>query len=79
MLVQQIVIALAVLVAAGYVLWSFMSMQRRQWLLDALAAHSIAVRAAAAHRRRLATPGCGNCSTPSEQVREQARRRHRPT
>jgi len=79
MLVQQAVIALAVLIAAGYVLWSFMPMQRRQRLLDALAAHGIAVRAAAAHRRRLATPGCGNCSTAGEQVREQARRRHRPT
>ncbi len=78
MLLQQAVIALAVLIAAGYVLWSFLPMQRRQWLLDVLAARGIAVRAAAAHRRRLAMPGCGNCPAADEQVREQARRRHRP-
>ena len=30
MLVQQAVIALAALIAAGYVLWSFMPVQRRQ-------------------------------------------------
>jgi len=74
-LLQQLVIALAVLIAAGYVLWSFMPMQRRQWLLDALAARGIATRAAAAHRRRLATPGCGNCPATGEQ----APQRHRPT
>jgi len=65
-LLQELVIALAVLFAAGYVIWSFLPMQRRQWLLDALAARGIATRAAAAHRRRLATPGCGNCSAAGE-------------
>lgn len=63
-MLQQIIIALLVLLAVAYVVWSFMPMQRRQRLLDALAAHGIAARAAAAHRKRLATPGCGNCSAP---------------
>ncbi len=75
MLLQQLVIALAVLIAAGYVLWSFMPMQRRQWLLDALARRGIAVRAAVAHRARLSAPGCGNCPAAGEQTH----RPHRPT
>jgi hypothetical protein len=61
---QQIIIALLVVSAAGYVVWSFLSMARRQRLLDALAAHGVLVRAAASHRARLATPGCSNCSGP---------------
>jgi hypothetical protein len=74
-LLQQLAIALAVSIAAGYVLWSFLPMQRRQWLLELLAARGIAKRAAAAHRRRLATPGCGNCPATGEQARQP----HRPT
>jgi hypothetical protein len=65
-MLQQLIIAALVLVAAGYVIWSFMPMQRRQWLLDLLAARGLAVRAAAAHRKRLATPGCGNCAAAGE-------------
>ena len=41
-------------------------MMRRQRLLDALAAHGVLVRAAARHRARLATPGCGNCAAAGE-------------
>jgi hypothetical protein len=61
-MLQQLIIAVAVLIAAGYVVWSFMPMMRRQRLLDALARHGLLVRTAAKHRARLATPGCGNCS-----------------
>jgi hypothetical protein len=63
---QQIVIALLVVSAAGYVVWTFLPMMRRQRLLDALAAHGVLVRAAAQHRARLATPGCGNCAAAGE-------------
>jgi len=63
-MLQHLIIAVLVLFAGGYVVWSFMPMQRRQWLLDGLAARGLAVRAATAHRKRLATPGCGNCSAP---------------
>jgi type III secretory pathway component EscT len=65
-MLQQLIIAAAVLVAAAYVIWSFMPMQRRQWLLDGLARHGVLVRWAAKHRARLATPGCGNCSAAAE-------------
>ena len=50
-MLQQLIIALAVLVAAAYVVWSFMPMQRRQWLLDLLARHGLLVRWAAKHRK----------------------------
>lgn len=63
---QQVVIALLVVSAAGYVVWTFLPMLRRQRLLDALAAHGVLVRAAAQHRARLATPGCGNCAAAGE-------------
>jgi len=66
MLLQECIIGVLVAAAGCYVLWSFMPMQRRQWLLDRLAAHGIAVRAAAAHRQRLVTPGCGNCAAAGE-------------
>ena len=59
---QQVVIALFVVFSAGYVAWTFLPMMQRQRLLDALAAHGVLVRAAAQHRARLATPGCGNCA-----------------
>ncbi len=65
-MLQQVIIAVLVLCAGGYVVWSFMPMQRRQGLLDALAARGLAVRAAAAHRKRLASPGCGNCAAAGE-------------
>lgn len=65
-MLQQVIIAVLVLCAGGYVVWSFMPMQRRQGLLDALAARGLLVRAAAAHRKRLATPGCGNCAAAGE-------------
>jgi hypothetical protein len=45
-----------------------MPMSRRQWLLDHLASRGIAVRAAAAHRKRLATPGCGNCAASGDHI-----------
>ncbi|MGA8707178.1 MAG: hypothetical protein WB646_09340 [Steroidobacteraceae bacterium] len=61
-MLQQSVIALIVLTATSYVVWAFMTMSRRQRLLDWLAAHGVARRAATAHRARLATPGCGSCS-----------------
>jgi hypothetical protein len=63
---QQVIIAILVLCAAGYVAWSFMPMTRRQWLLDQLAARGIGRDWAAAHRKRLATPGCGNCAATGE-------------
>jgi hypothetical protein len=59
---QQAIIALLVLVAAGYVVWTFLSMRTRQRLLDGLAARGMLVRFAAQHRARLALPGCSNCS-----------------
>jgi hypothetical protein len=65
-MLQQLIIALLVLSAACYVAWTFMPMARRQWLLDALAARGIAASAAAAHRKRLATPGCGNCAAADQ-------------
>jgi hypothetical protein len=64
---QQLIIALLVVSAAGYVVWTFLPMMRRQRLLDALAAHGVLAGAAARHRARLATPGCGNCAASSEQ------------
>lgn len=61
-MLQQAIIVLLVLAAAIYVAWTFMSMSRRQRVLDALASHGVLVRAAANHRARLATPGCSNCA-----------------
>ncbi len=63
---QQLIIAVLVALAAGYVVWTFLPMMRRQRLLDALASHGVLVRAAARHRARLATPGCGNCAAAGE-------------
>jgi type III secretory pathway component EscT len=61
-MLQQLIIAAAVLIAAVYVLWSVMPLIRRQRLLDVLAARGVLVRFAARHRAQLATPGCGNCA-----------------
>ena len=65
-MLQQLVIAIVVLFAGGYVAWIFMPMSRRQWLLDLLAARGIGKRWADSHRKRLSTPGCGNCAAVSE-------------
>jgi hypothetical protein len=70
---QQIIIALLVVIAAGYVVWTFLPMMRRQRLLDALAAHGVLVRAAAQHRSRLATPGCSNCASAGEHAPKTAK------
>jgi hypothetical protein len=59
---QQLVIAVLVVAAAGYVTWTFLPMMRRQRLLDALAARGVLVQAAVQHRARLAAPGCSNCA-----------------
>jgi uncharacterized membrane protein YjgN (DUF898 family) len=68
-MLQQLIIAILVLCAAGYVAWSFMSMSRRQRLLDLLAARGIAQPWADAHRKRLLTPGCGNCAASTDHVK----------
>jgi hypothetical protein len=72
-MLQQLIIAIVVLFAGGYVAWSFMPMARRQWLLDLLAAHGIARGWADSHRKRLATPGCGNCAAADEHGKSQRR------
>jgi hypothetical protein len=63
---QPLIVALLVSFAVGYVIWTFMSMRARQRLLDAFAARGMWVKAAAQHRARLATPGCGNCSAGTD-------------
>jgi hypothetical protein len=60
-MLQWIVIAVAVLFASGYVAWTMLPLPKRQRLLDLFAAHGWLTAAAARHRARLATPGCGNC------------------
>jgi hypothetical protein len=61
-MLQQAIIAVAVLLAAGYVVWTFMPAPRRQRLLDALAARGLLRQRAARHRAHLASSGCGHCS-----------------
>jgi hypothetical protein len=63
---QWVVIGLIVLAAAGYVAWSFLSPRARQRLLDGLAARGWLVERASAHRARLTSPGCSNCSAVAE-------------
>ncbi len=63
---QQLIMALLVFSATGYVVWTFLSMTQRQRLLDALAARGVLVQAAARHRARLATPGCSNCAAAAQ-------------
>jgi hypothetical protein len=70
-MLQQIIIAILILFAAGYVAWSFMPMTRRQWLLDLLAERGVGRDWAEAHRKRLGTPGCGNCAAAGEHVKPQ--------
>jgi hypothetical protein len=72
-MLQQLIIATVVLFAGGYVAWRFMPMTRRQWLLDLLAARGIAQGWADSHRKRLATPGCGNCAAADEHGKSQRR------
>jgi hypothetical protein len=68
-MLQQVFIALIVMAAAAYVVWTFLPMATRQRWLDRLAARGIAARAAAAHRRRLATPGCSNCAGAGDELK----------
>ena len=69
---QQTLVGSLVLLASGYVAWTFLPMRSRQSLLDALAAHGLLVRWAARHRARLTAPGCSNCPAAGE------RRDHAP-
>jgi len=61
-MLQQLVIAVAVLFAAGYVIWTFTPAVRRQHWLDALASHGVLTQTAARHRARLVASGCSHCS-----------------
>jgi hypothetical protein len=63
---QQVMIALLVALAAGYVTWTFMSMRARQKLLDDLAARGMLAGVASRHRARMGAPGCSNCSSAGE-------------
>lgn len=69
---QQLIIVLAVAVAASYLVWTFSPLSRRQRWLDALAARGLLVRVAARHRARLGAGGCGNCAAAG------THRAHRP-
>ena len=51
-MLQQAIIVVLVLCAAGYVVWTFLPMIRRQQLLDALAACGVLTGVAARHRAR---------------------------
>jgi hypothetical protein len=72
-MLQQLIIAILVLCAAGYVAWSFMPMSRRQRLLDLLASRGVAQGWADSHRKRLRMPGCGNCAAADEHGKSQRR------
>jgi hypothetical protein len=65
-MLQQLLMVALVAAAAGYVIWTFLTMSRRQRLLDWLASHGVARGAAARHRARLATPVCSNCAGGAE-------------
>lgn len=71
-MLQWIVIVAVVLCAAGYVLWTFLPLRRRQALLDALAARGVLEAAAARHRARMATPGCSHCSAQTRSLHHPA-------
>ncbi len=58
---QQTLIVVLVAAAGGYVVWSFLSIARRQQLLDALAARGLLREVAARHRAVPGASGCGNC------------------
>jgi hypothetical protein len=60
---QTAVALVAVTVSLLYTVWSFMSVTRRQRVLDALARRGMLQQVAARHRAKLALPGgCGKCS-----------------
>ncbi len=64
-MIQQLIIAFAVAVAALYLVWSFAGPQRRQRGLDALARRGLLQGWAARHRARLLASGCEHCSASS--------------
>jgi len=63
---QQCMMALLVAFAAGYVVWTFLSLGARQRLLDVMAARGVLVGFAARHRARLALPGCSHCASAGD-------------
>jgi hypothetical protein len=63
---QQWIIALLVVAATGYVVWTFLPMRARQRWLDALSARGVLMGLAARHRARMATPGCSHCSAADD-------------
>jgi hypothetical protein len=71
---QQWMIALLVVLAAGYVVWTFLSLRARQALLDLIAARGVLVGFAARHRARMTLPGCSNCSSAGDAGKHAARR-----
>ena len=71
-MLQWIVMATVVLFAAGYVVWTFLPLRRRQGLLDALASHGVLKAAAARHRAQMATPGCSHCSPETRSLHQSA-------
>jgi hypothetical protein len=73
-MLQWIVIAVVVLLAAGYVVWTFLPLRQRQGLLDALAARGLLKATAARHRAQLATPGCAHCSPDARSLHHPAPR-----
>jgi hypothetical protein len=74
---QQLIIAILVPAAAGYLAWSFLSMRWRQKLLDALASRGLLVQFASQHRARIALPGCSNCSAAGDDSAAPVRARQR--
>ena len=71
-MVQWIVMVAVVLFAAGYVVWTFLPLRRRQVLLDGLAARGLMKAAAARHRAQMATPGCSHCSPQTHSLHHPA-------
>ena len=59
---QQILIAVAVVGAASYVVWTLMSPRLRLRFIDRVARSGFAAGWAARQRARLSADGCGNCS-----------------
>lgn len=63
---QDVIIALILVVATFYVVWTFLPLRQRVRVLDALAARGLFTRFAARTRAQLLTPGCGNCSAAGD-------------
>jgi hypothetical protein len=61
-MLQEALVALFVLIASVYVVWTFMAPTRRQVLLDHLAFVGLLRQLAARHRARLGASGCAHCS-----------------